>query len=84
MNKHNKLWFLYEFINKYPGLPVKEIIDRTGWSKRKIEHLIKKLYKDGMIKFNIYPVEMKEFIIKEKIKNIQLKDQEMKNNYGKN
>jgi len=62
VKKCNKLWTLYETINKYPGLTVKGLIEKIGWSKRKIEHLIRKLYKDGLIKFNIYPVEMKEFI----------------------
>lgn len=70
----NKNYKLYETINKYQGSTVKELVEKIGWSKRKIEHLIKKLYKDGMIKFNIYPVEMKEFINWKEMKYIQPKN----------
>ena len=43
-------WFLYEFINKNPGLTVYEISKKIDWTNGKINHYIQKLVKEDFIK----------------------------------
>ena len=43
-------WFLYEFIDKNPGLTVYEISKKINWTNGKINHYIQKLVKEDFIK----------------------------------
>ena len=43
-------WFLYEFIDKNPGLTVYEISKKIDWTNGKINHYIQKLVKEDFIK----------------------------------
>jgi len=42
-------WFLYEFIDKNPGLTVYEISKKIDWTNGKINHYIQKLVKEDFI-----------------------------------
>ncbi len=42
-------WFLYEFIDKNPGLTVYEMSKKINWTIGKLNYYVKKLVKDGMI-----------------------------------
>jgi len=42
-------WFLYEFIDKNPGLTVYEMSKKINWTIGKLNHYVQKLVKDGMI-----------------------------------
>ncbi|KKN58654.1 hypothetical protein LCGC14_0550210 [marine sediment metagenome] len=42
-------WFLYEFIDKNPGLTVYEISKKINWTNGKINHYIQKLVKEDFI-----------------------------------
>jgi predicted transcriptional regulator len=42
-------WFLYEFIDKNPGLTVYEMSKKVGWTIGKLNYYVQKLVKDGMI-----------------------------------
>ncbi|KKK46311.1 hypothetical protein LCGC14_0558890 [marine sediment metagenome] len=43
-------WFLYEFIDKNPGLTVYEISKKIDWTNGKVNHYIQKLVKEDFIK----------------------------------
>ena len=42
-------WFLYEFIDKNPGLTVYELSKKLNWTIGKANLYVQKLVKDGMI-----------------------------------
>ncbi|MHA1195763.1 MAG: winged helix-turn-helix transcriptional regulator [Promethearchaeota archaeon] len=42
-------WFLYEIINKNPGISVYELSKQLNWSVGKVNHHVNKLIKDGVI-----------------------------------
>ena len=42
-------WFLYEFIDKNPGLTVYELSKKIDWTIGKLNHYVQKLVNDGMI-----------------------------------
>jgi len=42
-------WFLYEFIDKKPGLTVYEMSKKINWTIGKVNYYVQKLVKDGMI-----------------------------------
>lgn len=48
MRMKNK-WFLYEFIDKNPGLTINELSKKINWSISKLNHYVQKLINDGMI-----------------------------------
>ncbi|KKN37090.1 hypothetical protein LCGC14_0767040 [marine sediment metagenome] len=43
-------WFLYEFIHKNPGLTIYALSKRLNWTTGKVEHYMKKLVKEGIVK----------------------------------
>lgn len=43
-------WFLYEFIDKNPGLTIYEMKKKIDWTIGKLDYYVKKLIKDGFIK----------------------------------
>ncbi len=43
-------WFLYEFINKNPGLTIYNLSKKLNWTSGKVDYYIKKLLKDGIVK----------------------------------
>jgi len=42
--------FLYEFISKNPGLTIYDLSKKLEWTTGKVEHYVKKLVKEGIVK----------------------------------
>ena len=57
-----KRWEIYEFIDKNHGLSLDELVKKINFSKRKINHYVKRLIKNGLVKAKFYPTPMKELI----------------------
>lgn len=71
-------YFLYEILNKTPGMTIYDLTKKTNWSSGKITYYIQKLLKDGVIQNSTEvingrvrkeysPVSYKEFINKEEM-----------------
>ncbi len=43
-------WFLYEIIDKNPGMTIYNLSKKINWTPGKLKYYIQKLVKDGMIK----------------------------------
>jgi len=49
-NAFETRWFLYEFINKNPGLSIYDLSKKLNWTTGKVDYHIKKLLKDGIVR----------------------------------
>ncbi len=73
LNSMKNKYFLYETINKKPGLTIYNLTKKVNWTSGKVNHYIQKLLKDkvirsstkienGRVKKQYFPVSYKEFI----------------------
>ncbi len=73
LNSMKNRYFLYEIINKKPGLTIYDLTKEVNWTSGKVNHYIQKLIKDrviknsteienGRVKKRYSPVSYKEFI----------------------
>ena len=66
-----KLYFLYEFIDKNPGLTIDELRQKLKWKRRKISHYVNKLVKDKMVQKKYFPTSLKDLINWNEMKHIK-------------
>ena len=57
-----KRYFLYEFIDKNPGLTIDELQQKLKWKRRKISRYTNKLVKDKMVQKKYFPTPLKDLI----------------------
>lgn len=61
--KIEKRCFLYEVIDKNPGLTIDELRQKLKWKRRKISHNVNKLVKDKMVlQPKFFPTPLKDLI----------------------
>ncbi|KKN05167.1 hypothetical protein LCGC14_1090080 [marine sediment metagenome] len=58
-----KRWFLYEVIDKNPGLTIDGLQQKVKWKRRKILRYVNKLVKDKIVlQPNYFPTPFKDLI----------------------
>ena len=60
--KIDKLFFLYEFIDKNPGLTIDELEEKIKRKRRKVLRYVNKLVKDKMVQPKYFPTPLKDLI----------------------
>ncbi len=67
-----KRWFLYEVIDKNPGLTIDELRQKIKWKRRKISRYANKLVKDKVVlQPKYFPTPFKDLINWDEMKYIK-------------